>query len=62
MAGPGRPGIYIEFTVQGAFAKVTAIDGATGIEASIVGPASALRDTLAATAARKLQYVLKKGK
>lgn len=60
MAGPARPDVYIEFTIQGRFAKVTAIDSVTGQEASIIGPATAPRDTLAAAAARKLQYILKK--
>lgn len=60
MAGPAKPDIYIEFTVQGRFAKVTAIDGATGLEASIVGPATAPRAALSAAAARKLQNLLRK--
>jgi hypothetical protein len=61
MSGPRNgPGVYIEVTIQGNFAKVTAIDGATGVEASIMGPATAPRDALAAAAARKLRYVLEK--
>ena len=55
----GRP-IYIEFVQQGNFIKATAIDSATGVEASIVGPASAPQSTLAEAARRKLEYVLKK--
>ena len=42
--------------------KATAIDGATGLEASIVGPASAPREALAAAAKRKLDYVRKSKK
>ena len=52
--------IFIEFVVQGNVVKATAIDSATGIEVSIVGPANAGRELLAQAAARKLQYVLEK--
>ena len=55
-----RQGIYVEFVVQGAFVKVTAIDSATGLEASIVGPSSASQSVLAEQARRKLEYVAKK--
>jgi uncharacterized protein DUF6898 len=56
-----RPGeVFIEIVVQGSVAKATAIDAATGVEASVVGPASAARATLADAARRKLDYVLKK--
>jgi hypothetical protein len=50
----------IEFIVQGNVVKVTAIDSATGLEASIVGPVGGARDALAQAAARKLQYLLEK--
>jgi hypothetical protein len=52
--------ILVEFTVRGNFVKVTAIDPATGTEASIVGPASAPQATLKAGVLQKLNYVLKK--
>jgi Domain of unknown function (DUF6898) len=52
--------ILLEFVVQGGVVKVTAIDAATGIEASLVGPATAGRQVLAQAAARKLKYVLEK--
>ena len=52
--------VFVEFVVQGNVVKATAIDAATGTEASIVGPASAGRQALAQAAARKLQYVLTK--
>jgi len=52
--------VYIEFIVQGAFVKATAIDSKTGTEASIIGPAGAARADLSAAALRKLEYVLKK--
>ena len=52
--------IYVEFVVHGNVVKATAIDSATGIEASIVGPAKAGREILSQAAMRKLEYVLKK--
>lgn len=52
--------VYVEFIVQGAFVKATAIDPRTGTEASIVGPAGASRADLSTAAIRKLEYVLKK--
>jgi hypothetical protein len=52
--------IYVEFVVHGNFVKATAIDSATGTEASIVGPAKAGREILSHAAMRKLEYVLKK--
>lgn len=53
--------IYFEFAMQGNVVKATAIDPQTGIEASVVGPASpAAREALKLTAARKLAFVLKK--
>ncbi len=39
MAQPG--GIYVEFVIQGNVVKATAIDPATGVEASVIGPANA---------------------
>jgi hypothetical protein len=52
--------IFIEFVRQGNFVKATAIDPATGLEASIVGPASAPQSLLAEQARRKLDYVAKR--
>ena len=52
--------ILIEFIVQGNVVKVTAIDAASGVEASIVGPANSPREALSQAAIRKLQYVLQK--
>ena len=52
--------IYIEFVQQGNVVKATAIDPVSGVEASIVGPATAAQGTLAEAARRKLEYVLKK--
>jgi hypothetical protein len=52
--------IFVEFIVQGNVVKATAIDSVTGVEASIVGPASAAQSVLAEAARRKLEYVAKK--
>lgn len=52
--------IYVEFVVQGNAVKATAIDPATGLEASIVGPASAPQSVLAEAARRKLEFLAKK--
>jgi len=52
--------IYVEFVVLGNTVKATAIDPETGIEASIVGPASAPRSILAENARRKLEYLKSK--
>ena len=60
--GSGKPEIYIEFVVQGGLVKATAIDAATGTEASIFGPATAPREALSRNAVAKLAYVLKKQK
>ena len=52
--------IFLEIVVQGAFAKATAIDSATGLEASVVGPANASRAALGDAAKRKLEYLIRK--
>ncbi len=52
--------IYVEFTLLGNSVKATAIDPATGLEASIVGPAGAPRSVLAQAARRKLGFLAKK--
>ena len=52
--------LLIEISQQGAFAKATAIDPVSGLEASVVGPASAARATLVEAARRKLVYLAKK--
>jgi hypothetical protein len=54
--------VLIEFVVQGNVVKATALDPVSGLEASIVGPASGSRDALAQAAVRKLQYVLEKNR
>jgi hypothetical protein len=52
--------IFIEFVVQGNVIKATAIDAATGQEASVIGPAGGSQAALADAARRKLEYVMKK--
>jgi hypothetical protein len=54
--------IYVEFVILGNSVKATAIDPATGVEVSVVGPANAAQSTMADAARRKLEYVLKKSK
>ena len=61
-SGGGRE-VYVEFQVQGAYCKATAIDPVTGIEATTVGPAGAAQQrALADAAIRKLKYVLERKK
>jgi Domain of unknown function (DUF6898) len=58
--GSQKPEIYIECIVHGGLMKVTAIDSATGTEASVFGPATAPREALQHNAVAKLAYVMKK--
>ena len=56
-----RPGeIYIEFKQVGQAMKVTAVDAATGIEAVVMGPASAAQTDLQKVAVRKLKAQIDK--
>ena len=53
--------IYSEFAMQGNVVKATAIDPKSGTEVSVIGPANpAAREALKITAARKLDFMLKK--
>ncbi|MEJ1158595.1 DUF6898 family protein [Prosthecomicrobium sp. N25] len=52
--------VYFEFTQVGPQVRVAAIDGATGVEVVIVGPATAARADLEALALRKLERRLAK--
>jgi hypothetical protein len=56
MPGGGRE-VLLEFQVQGAFVKVTAIDPLSGVEATIMGPVTAPRSTLETAAMRKLDFL-----
>lgn len=51
---PQRGEVYVEIMIVGAFARVTAIDASTGIEATITGPARANRSDLEKLAVRRL--------
>jgi hypothetical protein len=51
--------VYFEFTPAGRTVKVTAIDGATGIEVSVIGPASAAQADLQRLALQKLKARLR---
>jgi hypothetical protein len=52
--------IIFEIRRIGMVAKATAVDVATGIEASITGPANAAEFSLREAARRKLDYVLRR--
>jgi hypothetical protein len=47
--------VFFEITVMGATAKVAAIDGASGIEVLVLGPASAAETELKRLALAKLR-------
>lgn len=55
-----RRDVFIEVVTLGNYAKVTAIDSATGTEISVTCPANAPRSAMEAAAVNKLEYVLKK--
>jgi hypothetical protein len=52
--------VLFEITPLGGAVKVTAIDPATGTEATIMGPMNAGEEMLKKNAVRKLVYLLKK--
>jgi hypothetical protein len=60
MPGAGDREVIFEFTRVGQSVKVTAVDPATGTEASIVGPANMGETILKHNALKKLEYVLSK--
>lgn len=60
--GPQAGEVYLEFVPIGRQVKVIAIDAATGLEVSIMGPASARQADLQRLAVRKLQMRLGQGK
>ena len=55
MNSPRDREVYFEVTRLGATVKVAAIDGATGTEVSVVGPASAAPSDLQQLALAKLK-------
>jgi hypothetical protein len=54
--------VFFEFTRVGNSVRVAAIDGATGIEVTVVGPASAASSDLERLALAKLKARLAKEK
>ena len=55
---PGEREVYFELIAIGGSVKVTAIDSGTGIEVSVVGPASAAQADLERLALQKLKVRL----
>jgi hypothetical protein len=55
-------GVYFEFTPIGTSVKVAAIDAATGVEVSVIGPARASQVDLQQLALQKLKARLKAGR
>jgi hypothetical protein len=62
MAGDSDREVLFEIVTIGAFAKVSAIDSATGTEVSIIAPSGADEAILKDAALRKLDYMLKKNR
>lgn len=58
MSGDGE--VYFEYQRIGMYMKVSAIDGATGTEVSVAGPASGSRELLKRTALAKLRFVMQR--
>jgi hypothetical protein len=50
----GEREVYFEFTAVGSSMRVAAIDAATGIEVTVIGPASAAKSDLQKLALAKL--------
>jgi enamine deaminase RidA (YjgF/YER057c/UK114 family) len=61
MMGDADREVYFEFTAIGAAVKVVAIDGQTGLEVTVMGPAGAPRADLQRLAMQKLKARLAKG-
>lgn len=59
MAGEDK--VYFEHVRHGAAVKCSAVDSASGVEVSIVGPSSADRAVLETIALRKLIMLLARG-
>jgi len=53
--------VYFEFTSIGRQVRVAAVDGATGLEVVVMGPATATQHQLETLALRKLQMRLRQG-
>ena len=58
-SSPASPGdVYFEHVRLGNSVKVSAVDASSGLEVSIVGPASASQKSLETLALRKLETAL----
>jgi hypothetical protein len=57
---PNETGVYFEFLTLGNSVKVSAIDSASGVEVSIVGPTTASRTELEHLVLKKLEHALEK--
>jgi hypothetical protein len=60
MGAAGQGEVYFEFTRVGGSVKVAAIDGETGIEVTVIGPATAAPSDLERLALAKLKARLAK--
>ena len=61
-APSGQPGeIILEFFPIGKMIRVVAVDAASGLEATIMGPANESRADLERVAVRKLRMMLARG-
>jgi hypothetical protein len=60
MSAEGQGEVFFEFTRIGASVRVAAIDGETGIEVTVVGPAAAAPRDLERLALAKLKARLAK--
>jgi translation initiation factor 1 (eIF-1/SUI1) len=56
-----RREVYFEFTPVGSVVRVAAIDAATGLEVTVMGPASAAQADLERLALQKLKARIAKG-
>jgi len=56
MSGDGE--VFFEYQRIGMYLKISAIDGATGTEVSVAGPANGSRELLKRTALAKLRFVM----
>ena len=60
MSGPAPREVYFEFTRIGPSVKVAAIDATTGVEVTVIGPATAAPADLQQLALAKLRARLAK--
>lgn len=53
--------VYFEIKRVGSYLRCTAIDGNTGVEATVLGPVSKNPEQLKRVALQKLEYILNRG-